>query len=71
MTIHTRPGPCSSIFAGNRVDNLHRKAVILIFGGSRRCVYALITSDQTAVSQASQEVQKATEKGGKKEKNMK
>jgi hypothetical protein len=40
-------------------DNLHRKAVILIFGGGRRCVHALITSYQTAASQASQEVDNA------------
>jgi hypothetical protein len=40
-------------------DNLHRKAVMLIFGGSQRCVHALITSYQTAAWQASPEVHNA------------
>jgi hypothetical protein len=40
-------------------DNLHKKAVILIFCGSRRYVYALITSYQTAALQAFQEVDNA------------
>ena len=40
-------------------DNLHGKAVILVFRHARRCVHALITSHQAAVAQASQEVDNA------------
>jgi hypothetical protein len=40
-------------------DNFDRKAVVLIFGSGRRCLHALITSYQTAASQASQEVENA------------
>jgi hypothetical protein len=41
---------------------LHRKAVILIVGGSDRCVHALITSSETAAGQASQEGDNAEER---------
>jgi hypothetical protein len=34
----------SKVLPDGVADNLHRKAVILIFGGSQRCVHALITS---------------------------
>jgi hypothetical protein len=40
-------------------DNFDRKAVVLIFGSGRQCIHALITSYQTAASQASQEVDNA------------
>jgi hypothetical protein len=48
-------------------DDLGRKAVILIFGGGRRCVHARITPYQTAASQASQEVDNACETPERKE----
>jgi hypothetical protein len=37
-------------------DNLHRKAVLRIFGAGGRGVHALMTSYHTAASQASQEI---------------
>jgi hypothetical protein len=40
-------------------EHLSRKAVILICGGSRRCIHGLITSYKTPALQASQEVDNA------------
>jgi len=42
-------------------DDLHRKAVILIFHGGLRGIHALITSHLAAASQASQEVDNAAQ----------
>lgn len=40
-------------------DDFHRKAVVFILRGARLCVHAVITSQQTTVSQPSQEVDNA------------
>ena len=42
--------------------DLHRKALILIVGGSERCVHALCTSYETVAGQASQEGDNAEER---------
>jgi hypothetical protein len=48
-------------------DDLHRKAMVLVFRKARQCVHALITSHEAPAAQASQEVDNAH--GSKKKPN--